>query len=326
MLTVPSTGMATTMDIGVQGLDHYPKKKVVGDRLAQWALIKDYGKTGTPTGPVVKSMTIKKDTVNLKFDYTDLGLTSFGLGLSDFEIAGANKVFYPATVTAADFNYSLNIKSSSVSNPLYVNYAFKNYVEGSLFNRAGLPASSFRTENIFTILPVTFGNINVANNNGVRIISWNTLVEINIESYEVERSVDGISFISIGKVAAKGNKADYQFDDNYNFNSKTLYYRIKANNNNGSIEYSTVKNIYFNADNKIKIINPSYNGITIFCSNSFSGSIIVTNNLGKTMAVKTVVNYNGTLEIPLPKTFKGVAILKIITLENESYNKRVNVL
>lgn len=161
MLTTSSTGMAVTMDIGSLATVHYSKKKVVGDRLAQWALIKDYGRTGTPSGPIVKSMIKKNDTINLKFDYTDLGLTSFGMGLSDFEIAGANKVFYPATVTAADFNFSLNIRSSNVPNPLYVNYGFKNYVAGSLYNRAGLPASSFRTENIFTILPVTFGEINV---------------------------------------------------------------------------------------------------------------------------------------------------------------------
>lgn len=326
MLTTSNTGMAVTLDIGSLATVHYPKKKVVGDRLAQWALVKDYGKTGSPSGPVVKSMTIKNDTINLRFDYTDAGLTSFGLGLNDFEIAGANKVFYPATVTAADFNYSINVRSSSVKNPLYVNYAFKNYVEGSLFNRAGLPASSFRTENLFTILPVIFANISVTNKDDARIIFWNTLVEINIESYEVERSVDGISFMSIAKITAKGSNANYQFDDNYHSNSKTLFYRIKANNNNGSIEYSTVKHIYLNDDGAVKIINPSYNCVNLYCTNTFSGALIVTDNLGKTLAVKVLTNYNGALQIPLPKTFRGYAILKIISSTNELYTKQIHIL
>ncbi len=327
MLRVNSTGMATTMDIGVQGLDHYPKKKVVGDRLALWALVKNYGISGTPSGPVVKSMTIKNDTINLKFNYTDLGLTSFGLGLSDFEIAGVNKVFYPATVTAADFNYSLNIRSSSVSNPMYVNYAFKNYVEGSLFNRAGLPASSFRTENIFTALPVTFGNINVTNKNGSRIITWNVLVEINMDNYEVESSVDGINFKPITKIAATGSNTNYRFEDNTNLNNKTVYYRLKANNNNGLSNYSKiVTSTFLDSGNTIKIINPSYNGINLICSNSFTGSIIVTDYIGKTIATKQINNFNGNLKIELPITFKGTAVVHIITPDKNKQTELINIL
>ncbi len=327
MLTTSNTGMAVTLDIGSLATVHYPKKKVVGDRLAQWALVKDYGKTGSPSGPVVKSMTIKNDTINLRFDYTDAGLTSFGLGLGDFEIAGANKVFYAATATAADFNYSINVRSSSVKNPLYVHYAFKNYVEGSLFNRVGLPASSFRTENLFTILPVTFGNINVTNNNYLRIISWNVFEETSINNYEVQRSVDGISFTSIARITAKGSNANYQFEDAGNLSNQTLYYRIKANNNDGKIEYTnTVKSTYQAISSKLKIINPSHNGINVYCNKVFSGSIIITDNLGKTMATKQVTNHVGFLEIELSKAYKGIAFVKIVTADNDTYSSSVTVL
>lgn len=326
MLTTNFTGMASTMDIGVQGQDHYPKKKVVGDRLATWALIKDYGRNGAPSGPVVKTMTIRNDTINLRFDYTDLGLTSFGMGLSDFEIAGANKIFYPATATAANFNYSLNIRSSSVSNPLYVNYAFKNYVEGSLFNTAGLPASSFRTENIFTVLPVTFGDISVSTNTAIRLVNWNTLVEINIRNFEVQCSTDGINFKSIGEIIAKGSTANYYFEDNTNLNNKTVYYRLKANNNNGESDYSKiVKSTFLDIKNTIKIINPSYNEVNLFCSNSFTGSIIITNSLGKRLAVKQMNNYTGNLKIALQKTFKGIAVVHIIS-SNNKYTELVTIL
>jgi hypothetical protein len=295
--------------------------------LAQWALVKNYGFAGTPSGPIVKSMTIKNDTINLKFNYTDLGLTSFGLGLSDFEIAGANKVFYPATATGADFNYSLNIKSSSVSNPMYVNYAFKNYVEGSLFNKAGFPASSFRTENIFTVLPVTFGNINVTNTNGLRIVAWNALLEINMDNYEVQSSIDGINFTSITKITAKGSNTNYRFEDNTNLNNKTVYYRLKANNINGPSDYSKIiKSIFFDAKNTIKIINPSYNGVNIICSNSFTGSIIVTDYLGKRIATKQINNYNGVLKIALPTTFKGTAVVHIIAANDDKYTELINIL
>ncbi len=327
MLTISATGMANTMDIGTQGQDHYPKKKVVGDRLAQWALIKDYGRTGTLTGPVVKSVSIKNDTINLKFDYTAMGLLSSGTGFADFEIAGANRVFFPATVSTADFNYSLNIKSSSVSNPLYVNYAFKNFAQGSLFNSAGFPASSFRTENILAVLPVKFGNISVANKNGVRTITWKTLVESNIDGYEVQSSVDGIHFTTITKIPAKGSNNDYRFEDNTNVNNKTVYYRIKAMNTSGENDYSRiVKHTFYDVRNDIKIMNPSYSGVNVFCRNSFTGSIVICDNTGKRMATKQINKLNGAFKIALPLTFKGTAVVHIITPDNDQHTTLVNIL
>jgi hypothetical protein len=324
-LVTKNSGLAVIMDLFPTSSVHYPKKKVVGDRLANWALVKDYNVSGVATGPIFKSLTINNDVINLRFNYSGNGLTANG-GLSNFEIAGADLNYFAATATFADFNFSINVRSSSVSNPLYVRYAFKNAIGASLFNREGFPAPSFRTENLVAILPVTFGNINIINKNGLITISWNTLVEINIKDYEVQRSVDGINFTSIGKAKANGTNTNYQFEDNSNLNNKVLYYRIKANNNDGVIEYSSIKNIKLNGDNSIKIINPSHNGVNIYCSNSFSGSIVVTDNLGKTLAIKTLNNYNGALKIPLPKTFKGVAILKILSTENEWYSKLVNVL
>jgi sialate O-acetylesterase len=327
MLTVNSTGMASTMDIGVQGQDHYPKKKVVGDRLAQWALIKDYGRAGTPSGPIVKSMIKINDTINLKFDYTDLGLTSFGMGLSDFEIAGANKVFYPATVTAADFNFSLNIRSSNVPNPLYVNYGFKNYVVGSLYNRAGLPASSFRTENIFTILPVTFGEINVTQKKGIRTIAFNTLAENNINNFELQASMNGIEFSYLTRIDAKNRSAFYKYDDNSNINNATVYYRLKANNINGTNEYSQiVKSSLLDKESGIKIINPSYSGVNLVFTSAFTGSINISDNSGKTIAIKQLNNYSGNLRIALPRAYKGTAVVSFISTDNKSYTELVNIL
>ncbi|MFY7900927.1 MAG: sialate O-acetylesterase, partial [Chitinophagaceae bacterium] len=234
MLLSPNTGMASTMDIATQVSVHYPKKKVVGDRLAEWALIKNYGKRGTPSGPVFKSLTISNDVINLRFDYSGFGLTSFGNGFSDFEIAGADKVYYPATATLADYNYSINVRSSSVRSPLYVRYAFKNFVVGSLFNAAGLPAPSFRTESmqeIISLLPVQFGTVKILNTNiGTRQIEWNTLSEIDIESYDIERSINGVNFTTIGNILAKRSNANYMFEDETNKTNNIVYYRIKAIN------------------------------------------------------------------------------------------------
>ncbi|HLO37492.1 MAG TPA: sialate O-acetylesterase [Lacibacter sp.] len=150
MLSVKNTGMAVTMDIGERTVIHPPQKEQVGNRLAYWALAKDYNIKGIAfSGPVYKQL---EKTANgrlmLTFDYCEQGLTGFGKPLTDFEIAGEDKIFYPAQVMIRnDKNGVLVVWNDTVKNPVSVRYAFKNWTTGSLFNTQGLPASSFRTDN-----------------------------------------------------------------------------------------------------------------------------------------------------------------------------------
>jgi len=145
MLSTPNTGMAVTLDIGDEFCIHPPIKKEVGERLGYWALAKTYGMKGIQfSGPVYKSMMIQKDSVYLNFDDASDGLCSFDKQLKDFTIAGSDKIFRKANATINKGR--LVVWSDSVVSPIAVRYAWKNYVQGSLYNVAGLPASSFRTD------------------------------------------------------------------------------------------------------------------------------------------------------------------------------------
>ncbi len=149
MQTVENTGMAVTMDIGEQFMIHPAQKELVGNRLAYWALAKDYNIAGIAfSGPVYDRIEKNKnDTITISFKYAELGLNSFGKPLTDFEIAGADKVFYPATAMfTKERKEWISVWSDSVKNPISVRYGFKNWLQGSLFNIQGLPASSFRTD------------------------------------------------------------------------------------------------------------------------------------------------------------------------------------
>ncbi|GAB2806814.1 sialate O-acetylesterase family protein [Ferruginibacter profundus] len=151
MQTVKNTGMAVTLDIGDQVVIHPAQKEAVGNRLAYWALVKDYDIEGIAcSGPVYRDMQqTNNGRIKLTFDYSESGLTSFGKPLTDFEIAGDDKVFYPAfaTINNNDKGANITVWSDSVKKPVSVRYAFKSWVVGSLFNTQGLPASSFRTDN-----------------------------------------------------------------------------------------------------------------------------------------------------------------------------------
>lgn len=142
---IPNFGMACIMDTGEKDCIHPANKKAAGDRLAYLALVKTYGKKGFACeGPVLKEMKTEGSMVYLTFDNAPNGLTSFGKELSCFEVAGANRRFYPAKAFIT--NAGVTVFSPLVSQPVAVRYAFKDFIVGDLFNTEGLPASSFRTD------------------------------------------------------------------------------------------------------------------------------------------------------------------------------------
>ena len=138
-------GMACIMETGEKDNIHPANKKAAGDRLAYQALVKTYGKKGIACdGPVLKEMKIEGNEVKLIFDNAGNGIMSLGKELYCFEVAGANKRFYPAKAFVT--NAGITLVSPSVAEPVAVRYAFKDFIVGDLFNIEGIPASSFRTD------------------------------------------------------------------------------------------------------------------------------------------------------------------------------------
>ena len=146
ILETENTGMVVTLDIGNVENVHPADKKSVGERLALWALAKDYGIDVVYSGPLFNgNVKINKNILTVEFDYADNGLEIRDKVPNQFEIAGENGIFYPAK--AMILNNNVTLSSSKVSNPVVARYAFKNGSEGSLFNKSGLPASSFTSRN-----------------------------------------------------------------------------------------------------------------------------------------------------------------------------------
>ncbi len=142
-LELPATGMAVTMDIG-DVKDIHPRNKMdVGKRLARWALAQDYGQDVVTSGPRYRSMTVAGASVHLRFDCAE-GLHAAEGGPRCFTVAGADRVFHPAQARLD--GEALLVRSEAVPDPVAVRYCWGTTDEGTLFNGAGLPASSFRTD------------------------------------------------------------------------------------------------------------------------------------------------------------------------------------
>jgi len=126
-------------------LIHPANKESVGLRLAYIALNREYKKDIIDSGPLYKNMTINKNKIIIEFNYLGSGLTKKGEKLLEFEIAGKNKKFIDAN--AKILNDKVIVWNNKISNPKYVRYAWKDTSSASLFNKEGLPASSFNSKN-----------------------------------------------------------------------------------------------------------------------------------------------------------------------------------
>lgn len=143
--SVKQTGMVVTMDLGNLTDIHPKNKQEVGRRLALRALAKDYGRAIVYSGPVYRAVQFQQDKAYLAFDQVGGGLsTSNDQSPSHFTIAGDDKKFQPAqAVIDGD---KVIVSSAGVPQPKAVRYGFSSDAQPNLINKAGLPASSFRTD------------------------------------------------------------------------------------------------------------------------------------------------------------------------------------
>ena len=146
-LSVPNTAMAVTIDIGEWNDIHPLNKKDVGKRLALAAEKTAYAEPGIVySGPLYKSMKVDGNKIILSFTHTGSGLIAKDTNmLGGFAICGPDKKYVWAQAEIKD--NKVVVWSDKISNPVNVRYGWADNPQGAnLYNREGLPASPFRTD------------------------------------------------------------------------------------------------------------------------------------------------------------------------------------
>jgi sialate O-acetylesterase len=144
--SIPSSGMAVINEIGAAN-DIHPKNKLdVGNRLARWALAKDYGKEGIViSGPLYTGVEKKGDKLVISFDHAKGLKSRDGKDLQRFEIAAEDGSWEWAKAQIEGDKVILT--SDKIKAPAKARYAWAENPEGAnLVNGEGLPASCFTTK------------------------------------------------------------------------------------------------------------------------------------------------------------------------------------
>ena len=143
-LSTPNVGLVTTIDIGEPDI-HPVNKQEVGRRLALMAEGMVYGRRIEYSGPLYTGMRVNGTEIHLCFVNAVNGLiTKDGGPLKGFSIAGKDGSYFMANATI--HGSTVIVSSPRVAAPVVVRYAMADNPNCNLCNRAGLPASPFRTD------------------------------------------------------------------------------------------------------------------------------------------------------------------------------------
>lgn len=143
---IPHSGMVTTMDLGERACIHPRKKREVGQRLAYFALVNDYGIKGiSPVAPSFESARFEDGNAVVTMKVDAMGLSPWGQDIYGFELSGEDKVFHPAVGRMKNAK-TVVVSSPEVPEPVAVRYCFRNWSEGNLYSCWGIPAGPFRSD------------------------------------------------------------------------------------------------------------------------------------------------------------------------------------
>lgn len=148
-LKLSGTGMAVATDVGDANDIHPRNKQAVGLRLALHALKNQYGqKKLAANGPVFRSLRQRGAQLELSFDELGGGLLAAGSDgvLHGFTVADASQQFHHAQARIQ--GNKVIVWHADIKRPIAVRYGWvDNPEQSNLVNRAGLPASPFRSDN-----------------------------------------------------------------------------------------------------------------------------------------------------------------------------------
>jgi sialate O-acetylesterase len=145
VLALPKTGMAITLDIGDSADIHPKNKQDVGKRLSFWALETVYGrKVAAGSGPLPAGSKVENSSLRIFLKHADGLKTRDGGEPRGFLIAGSDRVWKKAVGRIE--GTEVVVSSPEVAAPVAVRYAWAENPDCNLVNGAGLPATSFRTD------------------------------------------------------------------------------------------------------------------------------------------------------------------------------------
>lgn len=171
----------------------------------------------------------------------------------------------------------------------------------------------YRLEGASGPLPVTLKSLSGIATGEMVKLSWQTTVEINLQQFEVQYSLNSMSFETAGMVVANdaAGGADYSFNHQMN-STGTVYYRLKMLDKDGGFRYSDIIKIVMGSQNAKPVaptvISDGY--LRINLANSTYLFMELINSAGRRVLKKIIEGQTGRLELPIGKLPSGIYLVR----------------
>jgi hypothetical protein len=241
---------------------------------------------------------------------------------------GTSNVF----VTLSYEDYSLN-NCSGVTDPVSLKVArwdavaqiWRNHggvgigvPTGTITTAAAVTAFSpfaLSTTHLNNALPAELIHFDaVPKNNEVQLI-WTTASEINVDYFEVLKSIDGVSFSPLTSVEANGYSSyfnQYSTVDYYPF-SGLSYYQLKTIDNDGYSELSPIKSVQFDGIKSPYIVSSLSDWTIFYKSNSESPLLLeIYDAMGKLVQTEQTFFGDDSYNLNHSSFEKGMYLIKIV--------------
>lgn len=186
--------------------------------------------------------------------------------------------------------------------------------------------------NVCGILPVKLTGFSVQKKGTDVVLNWTSASEYNFKEYVIEQSTNGVAFMPVGTVAAKGSGTPvaYLFTDaNAAEKSKELFYRLKLVDLDGTVNYSTIQKVRFfdgpGVDIRPTVVNRGLNiAITLSGSNAGSFAVRVVDLNGKVMIQQQKVT-GGQYLLNTQNLSKGIYMVHVIASDGFEQQSKIVV-
>jgi sialate O-acetylesterase len=147
-----NAGQCVITDLGEANDIHPKNKRDVAERLARWALAKDYGLNLPCRSPELKESTFEGGKAQLTFDFAPQGLRTIDVDeVKGFALCGADQKWVRAKASilggSKKGTNQIEVSSPLVPQPVAVRYAWSDNPICNVFSAEGLPVTPFRTDN-----------------------------------------------------------------------------------------------------------------------------------------------------------------------------------
>lgn len=240
------------------------------------------------------------------------------------DTGGCGISYYTIYISTDQVNFRVLIPRISstdtlISLPPDSNYCFFVLATDRVGNKETLRQGEIVCSYVGPPLPVTwlyFRGKTVAKDN---ILDWSTANEQNSKRFDVERSLNAVSFTKIGEVNAHGNSSQantYQYTD-YNIDrlgTEVMFYRLKQVDLDGNFKYSTIVRLRYSDRNKVNSIiypNPTQGTATILVGdNSLIGTVAVLYDMNGRLLENIKITTNSQ-QIDLGKFVNGIYFIRL---------------